>query len=265
MAEDKDPNLKSPDQPSGNDEDKDKDSNDPEVWKKRYADSTKGFQTYKEESEEKIAALQQEAGSWKTWAESVSPYLTAIAADKDLMANLRERIEKGVTTPPTAPPEGGKPKGDDKEPPAFDLSAVQKEVDERFKPILDLQESQIISQFEREKGWDQLPVKERTENRAKLATYLGRWVGSKGRAPLHQLGDFLTDAYKLAFTEEAGKEAELAKQVREREAAKGALPGMSSKGLEGETVELTDEEKKVAEKQGIEEKDYAEQKKMLGR
>lgn len=204
------------------------------------------------ELEKKLGEQSQELGESRKYREQVDVVLQAIWADKDIYNSVDKKIRelRGAPIQTDTNTNEGKP-----EPQSNDTDTRK------------ALETQIIDQFEKKFGLDQMESQKRRDMHTKIGTALAEMLDPGGTktyqeilndVSLARLPKYLDNAYFLANREELQKSIT---QSKENEAgAIGSIPSSS-----GRTSDLTlsASERDVAEKMGVTEEKYLERKKQI--
>ena len=211
------------------------------------------------ELEGKIGDQSKEVGDLRDYQRKMDSVLQAIWSDPNIYNQVDLQIKKisGVELPETKPP-------DEKKIP----DKPEEKKAELPQPDLDTRkalESQIINDFFRRYGIDQLEPEKRREAQVKLGTALAEMHDPGGKKPypqimseisLQKLPRFLENAYLIANKDSLTSQA----AGKTDEGAIGSIP--SSASTTAESLTLSPAEREVAKKQGISEEKYLQRKKV---
>lgn len=129
-------------------------------------------------------------------------------------------------------------------------------------------EGRIVSDFEKEHGFDSLSDEEKVTLRQSMGKYMGGWLAGTGRTRpnLTELPNFLEQAYTLAGADKMKKRAkdEGAADVYTAQLANGGVFS-SAPAKKTNKIELTADEKKIARKMGLSEEDYLKGKESVSK
>jgi hypothetical protein len=212
------------------------------------------------ELEGKIGDQSKEIGEAREYQRKMDAVLQAIWSDPNLYNQVDLQIKKisGVDVPDTKPPEV--PKAPEK---------PDEKKDQVPQPDLDTRkamESQIINDFFRRYGIDQMEPEKRRESQVKIGTALAEMLDPGGKksyqqimteVSLQKLPRFLENAYIIANKDSLTTQA----VGKADEGAIGSIPSSGS-GV-AETLTLSPEEREIAKKQGITEEKYLTRKKEI--
>lgn len=130
-------------------------------------------------------------------------------------------------------------------------------------------ENILINNFEKQFGIDQLPPEKRGELHKQIGTELAEMIDPGGEKsvkdvmnsiPLDRLPKYLEKAYRLATINDANEKARLDGLLQARQNNEASFSSVPSSSVNGQKVQLSDEEKKVARRMNISEEDYLKQK-----
>jgi len=202
-----------------------------------------------QEAESSGSKMSTELKELKEFEKEVTPLLTEIYTDPELLKSVREKL--GYTQTPTTETKK-------------DNSLIPREWQQQMEQYSDWQRGQMIEAFEKRQGIDRLPDEQKKEVRKQIGSYLIK--GRSALPPMNLLEGLLDDAYKLVRVDKLKEEGKL-EGILESQAGNLAAIGSLSSGSQSQTEELTltKEQKEVAKKAGLSEKEYSDYvKKMKG-
>jgi len=162
-------------------------------------------------------------------------------------------------------------KKDDKEPPAKkneeveDLKQKQKAVEQELASVRSMQRQQIIAEFEKRHGFNEMEKEQATKSRAAIGTIAQKFTRQDmQKLSPSRLNDVLEDAWTVHSAEQLKETGKLEgyAESRKREGARivGAPSGSAKKD---DTPSLSFEEREVAENAGVSVEDYAKAKQKI--
>jgi len=207
------------------------------------------------ELEKKLGEQSSEVSESRKFREQMDVVLQAIWADKNIYDNIDKKICEMRGVPSETPKE----------------LSTQQPVSSVDLDTRRAMENQIISDFERKYGMDQLQPDKKREMNVKIGNALARLADPGGKKTyaeilesisLQNLPSFLGDSYLIANKDDLVEKAKLEALTQRREtegAAIGSIP--SSSGTS--STELTPAEREAAEKLKIAPDKYLERKKQI--
>ena len=216
----------------------------------------KGFQ----ELEKKLGQQGQELGDARKKLNAMyeyQSYTQPLVQAVDSNPELRNQVLSELGIDEEGQPSQPKTQGKDTD----TTAEVKKYVDKQLRDVRSTQESQVIRDFEKEKGILNLDRDKQKNMRAEMGKHLSKWFPQGLKSiPTNQLPDMLEDAYTLANTDSIKSQGKAEGRIEERKAASGALGSIPSGEVPTkDQIQLTSKQKEVAKKQGISEEDYKEQ------
>lgn len=129
-------------------------------------------------------------------------------------------------------------------------------------------EGRIISDFEKEHGFDGLTDEDKTSLRQTMGKFMGGWLSGTGRTrpSLTELPNFLEQAYTLAGAEKMRKRAkdEGAAEAYNAQLANGGVFS-SAPARKTNKIELSADERKIAKKMGLTDEQYLKGKEAVSK
>jgi len=186
------------------------------------------------EAEKKITEMGEELKTYRKFEQDVAPVLEAIWGDEELLNKVKAKLSGQNPVQNLENKESGNKKEGG---PAVDPEA---------RKVL---AQKIIEEFEREKGIVSLDEESKKEIRRKIGREMAKWVDDPKNIPLDRLPALLEDAFIVA----ANKDDSLKKMLseisdRQEKTDRAAMPSTSSAGSSEGEIQLTPEQRKVAER-----------------
>lgn len=134
------------------------------------------------------------------------------------------------------------------------------------------QENLIINKFEEDFGIQNLSPEKRQELHKKIGANLADMLDPGGKKSVRQVLDsiptarlrnYLEKAYRLATDDDREERARLSALIENRQNREASFGNIPSSSVSTKQGQLTEEERKVAQKMGITEEAYLKQKKAL--
>jgi hypothetical protein len=208
------------------------------------------------ELEKKLGEQSGELGEHRKYRDQMDVVLRAIYSDTDLYNKVDTKIkeQQGITT--EVPKETKAPE-------------VAPTVDNDTRRAV---ENQIIADFERKYGLENLPPEKKREMHVKIGNALARLADPGGKKTyaeilnsisLQNLPSFLEDSYFIANKSELIETAKLEALTRNRENEGATIGSIPSSSGNSSSVELTPAERETAEKMRIPPDKYLERKKQI--
>jgi hypothetical protein len=129
-----------------------------------------------------------------------------------------------------------------------------------------------ISAFEKQFGIDSLPAEKKADLHKRIGNQVALLVDPTGKTtyidavkniPVSQLNNYLSMAYKVATVDDAEERGRTKALIEARQNKEGTMESMPSTSGNTDTINLTPEQRAVAQKLGIPEEKYKEQLKKL--
>jgi hypothetical protein len=177
----------------------------------------------------------------------------AIASDPDLATKVRDKYERmyGGGVQNQEPSKQSEEKNEKKDVNGVAKDAV-KVVDDKINRLEQTQREKIIKDFEDKSGIGSLDNEIKQKIRGSIETYLNKWGYTVMNVPLDVLEDRLYDAKKNIDVETAIKEGKMEAFAESYMANAGSMPSLNGRTIkETDKNVLTDEQKRIAEKMGL--------------
>lgn len=196
-----------------------------------------------------------EAERIRKWATEAAPYIETITADPELAKMVEEKHNARLGI-----------KKEDKK--AEAPSPTDAKVDDTRKAL----SNSIISSFEQTKGLDKLTGDDKKEMNVKIGQQLMKMLDPYGTksydevidsVPLERLPGILDDAYYLATKDDQLQKIKDAALAEAQSGQTGIMSSIPSSSTEGENVQLTNEERVLAQKMGVTPEKWLERKKQI--
>jgi len=202
------------------------------------------------QTRQQMAQAKQELDNWNAFAQLVE-------SDPVLFAAVEKKITQAKQIP-----------NQNAQQPNLEVQQLRKE---NFDTRLATQQG-IIEKFEGKFGISNLDEDKRKALQQKIGTELREMRDPGGNRttadiiatiPLNVLGSYMERAYRLATDQDIAERERAKGMIEARKNYDAALPSGSSRSIRNDDGVLSAEEKKVANKLGIGEKKYLEQKKKI--
>lgn len=205
------------------------------------------------ELENKLSQQGEDLNKLRQFQSEAYPIIDIVYGNDEIMSQIRQAADAKYA-PPEEPKENGKNEGD--KTPQVDPKIREQEAYLRQRAIED---------FKRKHGLEVLSTEDYSKVEEALTNVMGRWIIPGTQVPLDKVSNLLEDAYSIVRSDKLVEDKVLESLATSQTNQRATMSPMTGESPSDSGAELTETERKFAEKLGVKPEDVKTYKEKMAK